>query len=379
MAIAAIAVLLVMEGCKNSNVNTRQMAGTMDEPVPSDVMPDSIQKALDKASRFHNHSLMSDEANEIAVEAIDVLTQEGSSEEFSTHGYGIVITKGPQSTTFPNMRHTRQPMAKYNAQTGDLWLTTSAVEGTGVHVDWLHQIRFDEGNMAFVKTEVNPYGVQQELLERLRFHIEGETITLYDCDKQLTTVTNTVTDMGGFDNEQPLWIGEQLYYDVSGDDPQVVFVPGVKYTTGLVLTYDDMPELTAPITIDKNGLFTIHEISVRSVDSSASEITPSNKESSEAKESFTGKFVSDDDGSSLTITARNDDRYNVVVGLFRLTSLDDGVGVDAEGGIDFTATDAAGEPIGGRITFAGDMATLTFVHSTWSLIENGAKWEFKRQ
>ena len=261
-SIAAIVVLLVMGGCKNRNITTRQMAGTMDEPVPTEVMPDSILTTLDKASRYHNHTLMSDEANKISVEAIDVLTQDGSSEEFSTQGYGIVITKASQSIIFPNMRNTRQPMAKYNARTGDLWLTTSAVEGTGVRVDWLHQIRFGEDDMAFVKTEVNPYGVQQELLKRLRYTIEGKTITLYDGDKQLATVTNTVTDMGGFDNEQPLWIGEQLYYDVSRDEPQVVFVPGVKYTTGLVLTYDDMPELIAPITIDENGMFTIHEISV---------------------------------------------------------------------------------------------------------------------
>ena len=255
---------MLMAGCKNSVINTKQMAGTMKEPVPSDVMPDSVQKAMEKASRFHNHSLMSDEANEFSVEAIDVLTQEGASEEFSTQGYGIVITKGAQSTTFPNMRHMRQPAAKYNAKTGDLWLTTSALEGTGVHVDWLHQIRFGVDNKAFVKTEVNPYGVQQELLKRLRYTIEGDNITLYDGEKQLTTVTNTVTDMGGFDNEQPLWIGEQLYYDVSDDEPQIVFLPGVKYATGLVLTYDDMPELTAPITIDENGMFTIGEISVKS-------------------------------------------------------------------------------------------------------------------
>ena len=37
---------------------------------------------------------------------------------------------------------------------------------------------------------------------------------------------------------------------------------GVKFITGLVLTYDDMPELSAPITIDEIGLFTIHEIVV---------------------------------------------------------------------------------------------------------------------
>lgn len=107
--------------------------------------------------------------------------------------------------------------------------------------------------------------------------------------------------------------------------------------------------------------------------------TPSEEEAAVPSKSLAGNFVSDYDGSTLTITARDDDRYDVVISLVRLTSLDDGVGGEAEGGIDFTATDAAGEPIGGRITFAGDVATLTFVHSTWPLIENGAEWEFKRK
>ncbi len=34
---------------------------------------------------------------------------------------------------------------------------------------------------------------------------------------------------------------------------------------------------------------------------------------------------------------------------------------------------------GGHISINGDTATLTFIHSTWSLIEEGAKWEFKRK
>ncbi len=114
-----------------------------------------------------------------------------------------------------------------------------------------------------MKTQVNPYDVQQELVKRLSYTIDGENITLYDGEKLLATVTNTVKDMGGFDEEQPLWIGEQVSYDVRGEKPKVVFVPGVKFTTGLVLHYDDMPELTAPITIDENGMFTIHEITLK--------------------------------------------------------------------------------------------------------------------
>ena len=257
LAIAIIAMGMMTAGCKTASVETKQMAGTMEEPVPSDTMPDNVQQALAKATKYHSHELMNDTTNEVCVVSIDEM------DETSTEGYGIQVTKGAMSTTFPNIRNTREPQATYNAKTGDLWLTSSAMEGTGVRVEWLHQIRFGENELAYVKTEVNPYGVQQELLQRLGYTIEGETITIYDGGKQLATVKSTVTDMDGFDDEQPLWIGEQLYYDVSGDEPKVIFTPGVKFTTGLVLTYDDMPELSAPLTIDENGLFTIHEIAVK--------------------------------------------------------------------------------------------------------------------
>jgi len=256
LAKAIIVMGMMTAGCKTASVETKQMAGTIEEPVPSDTMPDNVQQALAKATKYHSHELMNDTTNEVCVVSIDEM------DETSTEGYGIQVTKGAMSTTFPNIRNTREPQATYNAKTGDLWLTSSAMEGTGVRVEWLHQIRFGENELAYVKTEVNPYGVQQELLQRLGYTIEGETITIYDGGKQLATVKNTVTDMGGFDDEQPLWIGEQLYYDVSGDEPKVIFTPGVKFTTGLVLTYDDMPELSAPLTIDENGLFTIHEIAV---------------------------------------------------------------------------------------------------------------------
>ena len=256
IAIVVFAIGLVMAGCKTAGLDKKQLAGTMEEPVPSDMMPDHIQQALAKAIKYHCHDLLNDTVNEIYVSSIDEVDQT------STEGYGINVTKGALSTTFPNIRHTREPQAGYNPKTRDLWLTSSAMEGSGVRVEWLHQIRFGDNDLAYVKTEVNPYGVQQELLQRLRYSIKGETISLYDGEKLLATVTNSVKDMGGFDDEQPLWIDEQLYYDVCSGDPIVVFTPGVKFTTGLVLTYDDMPELSAPITIDENGLFTIHEITV---------------------------------------------------------------------------------------------------------------------
>ena len=255
-AIACLTIGLMMAGCKSASVETKPMAGTMEEAVPADMMPESVQQATLKAVKYHCHELMNDTVNEVYVASIDEM------DEIATAGYGIQVTKGAMSTTFTNIRNTREPQAMYNAQTGDLWLTSSAMEGTGVRVEWLYHLRFGENELAYVKTVVNPYDVQQALLQRLRYAIEVETITLYDGDKQLATVTNTVKDMGGFDDEQPLWIGEQLYYDVSGDEPKVIVTPGVKFTTGLVLTYDDMPALSAPISIDENGMITIHELSV---------------------------------------------------------------------------------------------------------------------
>ena len=254
-SMAVVAIGLMMAACKPDSAALRQMAGTMDEPMPTDMMPDSVHRAMAKAEKSHSHEVMNDTVNGIYVSAIDAVG------ETSTEGYGIEVTKEAMTLIFPDIRNTRQPQAKYNAATGDLWLTSSAMEGSGVRVEWLYQIRFGDNELAYVKAVVNPYSVQQQLLQRMRYAIDGEVITLYDGDQLLATVTNTVTDMGGMDDEQPLWIGEQLYYDVTGDTPKVVFVPGVKFTTGLVLTYDDMPELSAPITID-DGMPTIHAISV---------------------------------------------------------------------------------------------------------------------
>ena len=161
LAIVFFAMGMMMAGCKTASVNRKPLAGTMEEPMLSDLMPDHVQQALAKAIKYHCHDLLNDTVNEIYVSSIDEV------DETSTEGYGINVTKAAITTTFQNIRHTREPQARYNAKTGDLWLTSSAMEGTGVRVEWLHQIRFGDNELAYVKTEVNPYGVQQELIERL--------------------------------------------------------------------------------------------------------------------------------------------------------------------------------------------------------------------
>lgn len=254
--ISFLAICLMMAGCKSTGVNKISMAGVLEMPLQQDSIPDNVKKAMDNAVKFHPHEIMSDTTADIAVFAIDEIDQT------STEGFGVMVTKGAETTNFLNICNSRQPQAKYDAKTGDLWLTSCAMSGTGVRVEWLFQIRFQENGTAYIKTVVNPYNMQQELLKRMGYSIDGESVTLYDGDKVLTTVTNSLSDMGGFAEDKPIWIGEQLYYDVNGDRPRVVFVPGVKFTTGPMLYYDDMPDLSAPFTIDNNGNFTIDEITV---------------------------------------------------------------------------------------------------------------------
>ena len=131
-----------------------------------------VQKAMDKALKLHNHEVMSDTASNVAVFSIDEIDQTPS------EGFGFVVTKGAVSTNFLNIINTRQPQAKYNAKTGDLWLTSCAMSGTGVNVEKLYQIRFQEDGKAYIKNEINPYAVQQELLQRIGYTIDGENVTI---------------------------------------------------------------------------------------------------------------------------------------------------------------------------------------------------------
>ena len=52
LAIAFLAIGMMTAGCKTASVTPKQMAGTMEDPVPSDMMPDSVQQAMAKAMPY---------------------------------------------------------------------------------------------------------------------------------------------------------------------------------------------------------------------------------------------------------------------------------------------------------------------------------------
>lgn len=90
------------------------------------------------------------------------------------------------------------------------------------------------------------------------------------------------------------------------------------------------------------------------------------------------KSYSANDGSTLTIDNRINSGPRVNISLFRLTDIEGGIAKISDGTLTFTATDAAGQPIGGRITFEGDTAHLTFTESSWEYLPKGTTYTFVR-
>lgn len=81
---------------------------------------------------------------------------------------------------------------------------------------------------------------------------------------------------------------------------------------------------------------------------------------------------------NLEIARGEDDKYIVQIGIFRLTSLEDGVGELTAEGMKFTATDSAGNPISGVITIEDQTATVTFTDSTWGYLPNGSAYQYTK-
>ena len=95
--------------------------------------------------------------------------------------------------------------------------------------------------------------------------------------------------------------------------------------------------------------------------------------------SIIGEYENSNDGSTITISKSDNGRIKVEIGLTRLATIDDGVGVLFDNGLTFSATDAAGNPIYGEIAIEGNTARLTFTKSKWEYLPDGTTFTFKRK
>lgn len=245
MVAVVVALCGLMTGCK-SNAQ-RPVNGTMEEAVAPGEAPQAVvdlMKHVNIDDRYE--TVMEDKTAGVSVWSLLKCSDEVSSE-----GYGIVVGKGDVKTALPQLRHGRMPRARYDAATGDLWILGSDMEGTGVNVERPYLLRFDDNGYASIVNSIDPYVMQQALCKALTYSIDGQEITFYAEGKELIKATNTIEDMGGF-MDDAIYIGEQFSYGIEG--PITVHVtPGVNFVVGKVLHYDDMPTISATVTMTESG------------------------------------------------------------------------------------------------------------------------------
>lgn len=255
-----IAIVLVISGvvvisCNGRKVEKKTVNGVLDAPVGQLRAPDCVESTMGRHVLDDNFEIiLQDSVNNVTVWSLVRCIDEQSSDCF-----GLVVVNKGYATAFPGIRHGNNPKAYYDTASGNLWITGGIIEGTGVLTERPYLMRFRENGSAFIVTTIDPYDMQQALCKELMYSVDGENVTLYNGDNKLSTVTNTIKDMGGFD-EDAVWIGEQLTYDISGNDLFVHVTPGVKFVVGKVLHYEDMPTISAHVTLNDDGNFTLSEL-----------------------------------------------------------------------------------------------------------------------
>ena len=243
--------------CKGKKAEVKPVKGVLEEAVREGNAPDVVNATLDRHVIDQNFEMiLNDTTNNVHVWSLV-----SSDSATSSEGFGLVVAKDGRATILADIRHGNTPAARYNAATGELWFTGVSIEGTGVHTERFYRIGFKDDGPHFVAGTIDPYEMQQALCDELKYSVNGENITLYNGEKELATVTNTVKDMGDF-SEDAVWVGEQISYDIDGDQLFVNATPGVSFVTGKVLHYDDMPTITARVTLNNDGSFTLSDISV---------------------------------------------------------------------------------------------------------------------
>ena len=258
LTVAAAIMCCIVTGCTDQSPKVMPVSGTIEEAFGFEPASTEVREAMAYVELDERY----EKTFEDTKENVEVWSLMRLSEERSSEGMGVVVVKDGQATAFPDIRHGNNPSARYDAETQTLWLACGEMEGTGIFVQRLYQLHINEDGSANIVQSIDPYDMQQALLQRLSYNIEGQSISFYDKKKLLCCVTDTVSDMGGFD-EEPVWIGEQLSYDLSDETIRVRCLPGLKYVTGLVLSYDVMPTIEADVEMSGTSSFTIDNIKIK--------------------------------------------------------------------------------------------------------------------
>lgn len=257
MAMTIVVCGMSIVSCSKKITVEKTVMGVLEEPLATGNAPEAVKATM--ARTFDGdcyEALLQDEEHGVSVWSLIKCDNDSSCE-----GYGILVKNKDAVTILPDIRHGRQPKAHYMSDSHELILIGADMEGTGINVERPYLIHFLEDGTAYVVTSIDPYAMQQTFFNQLSYSIEGEEVSFYINHKVSGKATNHVTNMGGFD-EDAIWIGEQLEYDFQNDKIMVFVTPGVKFVTGLVLTYDDMPTITGAVKIETDGSFALSDLSI---------------------------------------------------------------------------------------------------------------------
>jgi len=248
MAAAVMTLGSTVTGCKG---NTQlPVNGALEQAVDAGDAPQAVIDVMKHVTIDDRYeTLMEDKSTGVSVYSLL-----NCGDTVSSEGFGVVVARGDIKTAIPKMRHGRMPRARFDVATGNLWIVGCDMEGTGVNVERPYMLRFDDSGFANIVGSIDPYDMQQAICKALTYSINGQEITFYAEGKELVTVTNHITDMGDI-MEDAIYVGEQIAYGIEGQ-LTVQVTPGLNFVTGKVLHYDDMPTITAAVSVN-GGVITL--------------------------------------------------------------------------------------------------------------------------
>lgn len=255
MIATALVAMCATMACNKNNAS-QPVYGTLEKEIETVDAPSAVYDAMTRVVIDERYETVMDDK----TSGVKVLSLLKCNDEVPSEGYGMAVSRGDVMTALPKLRHGNMPRARYDASSGDLWIVGGDMEGTGVRVERPYLLRFDNDGYAGIVTSIDPYEMQQALCKVLSYSIDGQDITFLADGQPLITVTNHIDDMGDI-MDDAIYIGEQLEYNIAGP-LEVNVTPGVNFTVGKVLHYEDMPTITATVALNDDGTFSLSDFKV---------------------------------------------------------------------------------------------------------------------
>lgn len=218
--------------------------------------------------------------------------------------------------------------------------------------------------------EVNYSYLQESNMAQMTYVLDDISWTYrMEPADELTDISGIYQDWTDEDKSEGTVSGrEAVYYGyIAGDDSNdkdIQLVNWYDAVTGVTYSLSAMAE-----DLDGMDIQAYAEALYAPLQGEATD-DPEADRTNELKDYFLGEHTKSYDGSTLTITDNNDGTFAVNIDIFRLCSLDDGVGTFSDHKMSFDVTDPAGNKMSGMIYRDSDNSlTVKITDSTWDYLQ----------